>query len=468
MQLVLFLLGLLCSVLQAQDVSVMEKVTAYIGDEITLPCSFTSTDPSQRVSQIMWLNGTESLAASSGHFGDYVKDTQRYQLVKQSNTSIVLKISPVKYSDEGEYICEVTSFPAGNARATTTVIVKAKPQNSALANTTVVGDDREQVGATCTSAHGRPPSQITWHTAVPGNWSTKITNNPDGTYTVTSQYFMMPIWTADGAAVTCVINYESEDYSIPLTFSVQYKPVVTIEGFDDNWHLHRNGVYLTCNGKGNPPPTSYIWKTLDGSPLPSSVRIKDNMLYVDEVDERVNRSFLCEVTNALGSRASRQDVLVREHAMRTQTNAGAIAGGVIGGILVLLLLAAIIFIVINRGRLKNKKDRGTYNSKPRAFGTGSPSEQFTYQDDGELHKPLKGPVPMRDSGLSPSLGDEDDYEEEERMKYKVLEDDEEDERFNEVGPMLQLRPHHPIDSYLDDDMESQTDGSIISRTAVYV
>lgn len=156
-----------------------------------------------------------------------------------------------------------------------------------------------------------------------------------------------------------------------------------------------------------------------------------------------------------------------EHAMRTQTNAGAIAGGVIGGILFLLLLAAIIFIVIKRGGLQNKKDRGTYNPKPRVFGTGKPTEQFTYQDDGELDKPLKGPVPMRDSGLSPSLGDEDD-DEEERMHYKVLEDDEEEERFNEVGPMLQLRPHHPIDSYLDDDMESQTDGSIISRTAVYV
>lgn len=50
---------------------------------------------------------------------------------------------------------------------------------------------------------------------------------------------------------------------------------------------------------------------MDGSPLPASVRAKDNVLYVDEVDERVNRSFLCEVTNALGSRASRQDVLVR-------------------------------------------------------------------------------------------------------------------------------------------------------------
>ncbi|XP_075696369.1 nectin-2 isoform X2 [Rhinoderma darwinii] len=468
MQLFFLLLGLLCTVLQAKDVSVTDKLTGIVGKEVLLPCTFTSTDASVRVTQIMWMKGTTSLAVYSPQHGIHLPYPEHYQLVDPSQTSATLKISPINYTDEGDYVCEVTTFPGGNVKATTTLIIKAIPQNSAEANFGVVAGDQEQAVATCKSANGRPPSQITWHTSIPGNVSNTMTNNTDGTYTVVSQYFLTPTWTADGMPVTCVTNYESTDYPIPLKLSVQYYPVVTIEGFDDNWHLHRNGVYLTCTGKGNPPPTSYIWKTADGSPLPASVRAEGNVLYVDEVDERVNRSFLCEVTNALGSRASRQDVLVREHAMQTQTNAGAIAGGVIGGILVLLLLAAVIFIVIKRGGLQNKKDRGTYNPKPRAFGTGKPTEQFTYQDDGDLDKPLKGPVPMRDSGLSPSLGDEDDDDEEERMKYKVLEDDDDEERFNEVGPMLQLRPHHPIDSYLDDDMESQTDGSIISRTAVYV
>ncbi|XP_040290177.1 nectin-2 isoform X2 [Bufo bufo] len=469
MQLFFLLLGLLCSVLQAQDTSiyVTDKVTGIIGKEVILPCKFTSKNPSVRVTQIMWLNSTGSLAVFSPILGTHLHDPARFQLVDPSNTSVTLKISPVVYTDEGEYVCEVTTFPGGNVKATTTLVVKAISQNSAEANSGVVAGDQEAAVATCKSANGRPPSRITWHTTIPGNVSNTMINNTDGTYTAVSQYLIIPTWTADGMPVTCIINSESTDYPIPLKLSIQYAPVVTIEGYDDNWHLHRNDVFLTCNAKGNPPPMSYTWKTADGSPLPASVRAKDNILYVDQVDERVNRSFICEVTNALGSRASRQDVFVRERAMQTQTNAGAIAGGVIGGILVLLLLAAIIFIVIKRGGLQSKKDRGTYNSKPRAFGTGKSTEQFNYQDDGELDKPLKGPVPMRDSGLSPSLGDEDD-DEEERMKYKVLEDDEEEERFNEVGPMLQLRPHHPIDSYLDDDMESQTDGSIISRTAVYV
>ncbi len=59
-----------------------------------------------------------------------------------------------------------------------------------------------------------------------------------------------------------------------------------------------------------------------------------------------------------------------------------------------------------------------------------------------------------------------EMDEVERKKFDELE--EEDERYDHFGgggPILQLRPHGDD---LDDDMESQRDGSVISRTAVYV
>ncbi|KAM4704073.1 nectin-2 isoform 1-T1 [Rhinophrynus dorsalis] len=460
------LLGL-CAVLQAQQVSVTDKLTGTLGQEVTLPCTFTSNDPKVRVTQIMWFKNGTNIAVYSPQHGTYVTDPKRFQLQAPTQSSTIFTISPLIAADEGEYVCEVTTFPGGNRKESTRLSVRAVPVNSAEAVPVVAGEQEVTV-ATCTSANGRPPSQITWGANLPGNVSTTMTNNSDGTFTIVSHYRLIPTWTADGQHITCLIAYEAKETSIPLVLSVQYSPVVTIEGYDDNWHLNRNGAYLTCNARGNPPPTEYTWKMANGSPLPSSVQAKGHTLYVDRVDERVNTTFLCEVTNALGSRASSQDVLVRERAMQTQTNnAGAIAGGVIGGVLVLVLLAAVIFILIKRGGVHNKKERGTYNPKPRVFGSGNPSQEFTYQDDSDLDKPLKVSGPLRDSGLSPSLAEEE--EEEERLKYKVLEDDdEEEEKFNEVGPMLQLRPHPLHDTYLDDDMESQTDGSIISRNAVYV
>ncbi|XP_068097525.1 nectin-2 isoform X1 [Hyperolius riggenbachi] len=466
MQCPLYLLLLLCAGLQAQ-VNVQEKLTGLIGQEVILPCTFRSNDPNIRVSQIMWMKDGRSVAVYSPQHGTHVTDNS-FQLLEPSQSSATLRIMQARAKDEGDYTCEVTVFPDGNLKAISSLVVKAQPQNSAQANTEAIANGEEQTVATCKSANGRPPSQITWQTSIPGNVTTTMTNNTDGTYTVVSQYALIPTSYANELPINCIINHDSTDTNIPFKLSILFPPEVTIEGFDDNWHLKRSRVHLTCSAKGNPPPTMFTWKTADGSPLPSTVQQKGNILYVNEVDLSVNTSFLCEVTNALGSRAYRQDVLVREHAVETQTNTGAIIGGVIGVILVLLLLAAIVFIVIKRKGLHSKQDRGTYNPKTRVFGTGKPPQEFTYQDDGELDKPLKGPVPMRDSGLSPSLGEDDDEEEDERMKYKVLEDDEEEERFNEVGPMLQLRPHPQIDSYLDDDMESQTDGSIISRTAVYV
>ncbi|XP_018082264.1 nectin-2beta isoform X1 [Xenopus laevis] len=457
-----FLLVLLFSVLQAQQITVNEKVTGTLGQQVTLPCTFTSNGVDMQVTQIMWIKDSINIATYSPQFGIHIQNTNDFNLTANPSSATLL-IKSLRASDEGNYICEVTTFPGGNRRDTTYLSVKADPKNSAEAIPVVAGDIEVPV-AKCASVNGRPPSQITWRSTLPGNFATTINNNTDGTYTVVSIYKLVPTWTADKQEVTCVISYDSKESPIPVTLSVQYSPIVAIEGYDNNWYLKRTGASLTCSAHGNPQPTSYTWKTADGSPLPNSVKARDNVLYVEEVDERVNTTIVCEVTNALGSRASQQEVLVRDRALETQTNnAGAIAGGVIGGVLVLLLLAAVIFILIRRGGV-HKKERASYNPKTRIFGSGKPSQELTYQDDSEMGKPLKASGPLRDSGLSPSLAEEDDSEE--RMKYNVLEDDDEEEKFNEVGPMLQLRPHH--DAYLDDDMESQNDGSIISRTAVYV
>ncbi|XP_040290167.1 nectin-2 isoform X1 [Bufo bufo] len=393
MQLFFLLLGLLCSVLQAQDTSiyVTDKVTGIIGKEVILPCKFTSKNPSVRVTQIMWLNSTGSLAVFSPILGTHLHDPARFQLVDPSNTSVTLKISPVVYTDEGEYVCEVTTFPGGNVKATTTLVVKAISQNSAEANSGVVAGDQEAAVATCKSANGRPPSRITWHTTIPGNVSNTMINNTDGTYTAVSQYLIIPTWTADGMPVTCIINSESTDYPIPLKLSIQYAPVVTIEGYDDNWHLHRNDVFLTCNAKGNPPPMSYTWKTADGSPLPASVRAKDNILYVDQVDERVNRSFICEVTNALGSRASRQDVFVREKPNTSGAGTtGGIIGGIIAGIVGIAVAATVIMICRQQQRNQTAKDEEELDGPP-AYKPPPPSLKLQTEQPSGQEALLKNP-----------------------------------------------------------------------------
>ncbi|XP_069804108.1 nectin-1-like [Dendropsophus ebraccatus] len=208
-------------VLQAQEVSVTNKVTGIIGEEVTLPCTFTNMDPSLRVTQIMWMHGSITLAVYSPVLGIYLSDAMRFQLVEPSQSGATLKISPVTYTDEGEYVCEVITFPGGTFKGTTTMMVIAIPQNSAEANSSVVAGDQEQAVARCKSANGRPPSRITWHLSIPGNVSNSMINNSNGTYTVVSQYLITPTWLADGMTITCIINDEFTNDSIPLNLSVQ-------------------------------------------------------------------------------------------------------------------------------------------------------------------------------------------------------------------------------------------------------
>ncbi|KAM4704074.1 nectin-2 isoform 2-T2 [Rhinophrynus dorsalis] len=385
------LLGL-CAVLQAQQVSVTDKLTGTLGQEVTLPCTFTSNDPKVRVTQIMWFKNGTNIAVYSPQHGTYVTDPKRFQLQAPTQSSTIFTISPLIAADEGEYVCEVTTFPGGNRKESTRLSVRAVPVNSAEAVPVVAGEQEVTV-ATCTSANGRPPSQITWGANLPGNVSTTMTNNSDGTFTIVSHYRLIPTWTADGQHITCLIAYEAKETSIPLVLSVQYSPVVTIEGYDDNWHLNRNGAYLTCNARGNPPPTEYTWKMANGSPLPSSVQAKGHTLYVDRVDERVNTTFLCEVTNALGSRASSQDVLVREKP----NSAGAgTTGGIIGGIIAAIVCVAVVVTVlmICRQQRKNQtaKDDDDLEGPP-AYKPPPPSIKMQEEKNkGEELLPLKPPA----------------------------------------------------------------------------
>ncbi|XP_053308681.1 nectin-2 isoform X2 [Spea bombifrons] len=354
----------LCGVLQAQDVTTKDKVTGMLGGEVILPCTFTSNDPSVHVSQVIWRRDGVNMAAFSPQHGTHVQDNVRIQFVDPTQTSAAIRITKLLAADEGEYVCEVTTFPAGNRLATTRLTVQATPQNSAAAVSVVAGD-QEMTVATCKSANARPPSRITWQTTLNGNVTTDTTNNTDGTFTTISNFRITPAWTADKAKITCVITYESKETQIPLVLSVQYSPVVTIEGYDDNWHLNRNGAYLTCNAQGNPPPTEFTWKTADGSPLPESVHAKGNILYVDQVDERVNKTFLCEVTNALGSRAGHQEVVVREKPNTSGAGAtGGIIGGIIAAIVGLAVLGTVLMICRQQRKNQTAKDDEEFEGPP--------------------------------------------------------------------------------------------------------
>ncbi|XP_069057560.1 nectin-1-like isoform X3 [Pleurodeles waltl] len=449
----------------AQRVKVRDEVTGFVGQDVTLPCTLSTDDPSIKITQVTWVKEVggkkTNVAVFNPAFGTNLP-IKHISFLRPSLTEPTLVISTLRMTDEGSYTCEFATYPNGNEEGTTRLSLLAEPTNKAEAMPGVAGD-KQTIVANCTSANGKPPSEITWQSIVPGNFSTTVTNNTDGTFTVNSQYRIYPTSTANGKTVTCIISSRTAKapQSIPVVLSIQYPPEVSIAGYDDNWYINRQQAELTCSASGNPPPTKYEWKTTDGEPLPKTVDVIGNLLVVRTVDYLVNTTLICEASNALGTRSAQLEVMVRERALAQEADrTGAIIGGIIGALLLLALVGVILFFVFFRSR--KTKDKGSYTPKTRVFGNGAPSQEFAYREDSELDKPLQGAPRPTEEMPRTHADDEDD----EKQNFYLLEEDE--ERFNEVGPMLQLRPHIPHDAYLDDDMESQNDGSMISKTAVYV
>ncbi|XP_034030326.1 poliovirus receptor homolog isoform X2 [Thalassophryne amazonica] len=514
--------GLLCLVasvlihVSGQRVKVEPEVASYPGQTVNLRCAFN--DPSGvDLTMVTWIYEPKvgeriNIAVlhpdhlNNPNYPDSpVKGRVSFMNSPPTLTSPSIQITDVRMTDEGKYICDYATYPTGNEQGITYLIMLAKPQNSASIVTVLAGSKKEVV-ARCTSVDGRPAAVITWVTTANGNGTSVSKLGTDDTVTVSSEYLLVPTPADNGKDISCVVTHRTLDKpeSFKLKLAVQYAPKVTIEGYDGNWYVGRTNVVLTCQATGNPIPTIVQWKTLSGE-MPDTVLVSDNQLKVLKVDESVNTTFICEVTNRIGVGKDQVTALVREPPGNS-SNAGVVAGAVIGSLLASLLVAALIAVLVTRSRRQQQGYRanGGTDMKTRIFGSGKKASKngtgggastggvggggnngpvYVYNEgsshqglgDKNHHQPLA--VGSRSEVISTTPTAQDillssEIDEAERRKFDELEDEERYDHFSGGAPILQLRPPHDQDDvirgYMDDDMESQGDGSVISRTAVYV
>ncbi|XP_060708709.1 nectin-1-like isoform X1 [Hemiscyllium ocellatum] len=467
------------SVCDAQNVKVEPFIYGYVGNQAVLRCQFVDPDNSLQVTQITWMKNPTTtkvnLAVYNPDFGvNYPTDTGgRIHFRQVTNMDATLIIDRLEMEDDGIYSCEFATYPDGNQDATTNLTILAKPENSGKTILVQAGHAEVPV-ARCVSANGKPPATISWSGGSEGNVSETITKNSDGTFTVTSEYLMIPTGDNNGEKLTCVVMQQALDrpVTIPIELSVQYAPIVSIEGYDENWYLNREHASLTCSAKANPQALTYKW-LLNGEPLPSSIHVDGHQLTVQDVSYVVNGTFTCEVTNTMGTGRAKMDVVVREKRLPQASNVGAIVGGVIGGILALLLIAGLVAYFLHK---RQRGAAGSYETKKRVFGTGNgaPQPEYTYRPDSDSERVPSGTVTTSSTVVGHHTGEAEklltseapDYE---NFKSSQEEEDNDDEELgSSKGPALSL-PGHPRDEIqMEDDMESQRDGSIISKRAVYV
>ncbi|XP_075897130.1 poliovirus receptor homolog isoform X1 [Nelusetta ayraudi] len=485
-----------------QRVKVEPEVSSYPGQSVTLRCAFA--DPTEvQLTMVTWIYEPKdgeriNIAVLHPKFqpnypDSPVKGRVSFVVDPPNLSSPSIQISDVRMSDEGRYICEYATYPRGNEQGIVYLVMLAKPQNLASV-VTAVEASKPMVVARCESADGRPEAKITWVTTAKGNATTVSKPGADNTVTVTSEYSLVPTAVDNGRDISCIVEHRTQvtPESFKMQLAVQYAPQVTIVGYDNNWYVGRTNVLLTCQAKGNPSPSTVEWKTMSGV-FPDTVLRNEHELKVLKVDDSVNTTFVCEVRNQIGIGRDQITPIVREPQV-SPSDSTKVVVAVTCSLLALLLLAALIAAFVIRKRRQQQhgycsNGGGGADMKARMFGGGKKASKngtggagggnnngptYVY-NDGSSHAALADKNNHQQPLTTPTAQDillSSELDDAERRKFDELEEEERYDHFGGGGPILQLRPPHDQDEmmggYLDDDMESQRDGSVISRTAVYV
>lgn len=120
----------------SQMVQVDEIRSGYAGSQVDLGCQFVNSDPPVKISQVTWqkfINGTkQNVAIANPALGVSVlapfKERVRFKnpAVRRLTPSLedtTITFSNLRLTDEAAYICEYTTFPAGNRENTVNLTV---------------------------------------------------------------------------------------------------------------------------------------------------------------------------------------------------------------------------------------------------------------------------------------------------------------------------------------------------------
>ncbi|KAM9048940.1 poliovirus receptor homolog [Megaptera novaeangliae] len=299
------------------------QVRGFLGDTTELPCKLQPLEHNVTVTQVTWTRqklaeAARSVAVFHPTQGPSFPEPGRLEFVAarpgEALRDASLAVRGLRAEDEGNYTCQFATFPNGDRSARTWLRVLAQPQNKAETQEIPLSQlSLEPVPvAHCISRGGRPPARISWSPPLDKMANTSQEPGPlPGTVTVISLLTLMPSSHVDGKNVTCRVEHESfeEPVALPMTLTVPYPPEVSISGYDGNWYIGRSEASLNCDVRSKPEPTGYNWNTTMG-PLPPSAVAQGARLLIHTVDESINTTFICLVTNALGTGQAEVTVLV--------------------------------------------------------------------------------------------------------------------------------------------------------------
>ncbi|XP_057191053.1 cell adhesion molecule 3 isoform X3 [Triplophysa rosa] len=330
---------------------VTQDETVSVGGTVTLTCSVKENDNSS----LQWSN----TAQQTLYFGEKraLRDN-RIQLVKSTGTELIITISEVQLSDDGEYTCSIFTMPVRTARATVTVLgVPGKPVITGFEDAVHEGS---KVTLTCTSSGSKPPAKLHWYRdqeELQGRPDIVESNPDEPTYTVTSELMLTVTRDDNDALIACAVDHPSianGDKKTEQPLNVLFSPSVWIQAEND---LPREGekFYLQCVGNGNPEPTAYTWDKKDGL-LSLQVKVDGAFLRFESLNKSDDGIYMCYADNGIGRGDGSFPLSVQDPTALSA--ASGVDHAVIGGVVaVIVFIMLCLLIVLGRYLIRHK---GTY------------------------------------------------------------------------------------------------------------
>ncbi|XP_051577277.1 basal cell adhesion molecule isoform X2 [Myxocyprinus asiaticus] len=285
------LLAVCCTLLLLQvclasvTVKVTPKVEVIKGEQVKLPCSYTTSEPPSQI-VVQWhietSSGRKQIAYKTDKDSGIDAGTPLADRVTIGD-DFSLTISPVMVEDERSFFCQVVGGPVGTSEAESQVKVFYAPEKPVITGNnhaiTVSNDtvSSSEVGR-CTSRNAYPQPRIIWfkdNTPLPEvkdqrektYMILRVVKEASGLYTVTSSLFMQPVKADAKSAFHCTVEYSMPNNQIKQESSDKFKLTLLYSTENVFFKLLNQGpikegdeVKMECKTDGNPQPELDFYK----------------------------------------------------------------------------------------------------------------------------------------------------------------------------------------------------------------
>nr|XP_046236440.1 nectin-4 [Scatophagus argus] len=362
------------------DLPSNDPIRSLAEEETVLPCRYQPT-ADQQVVQVTWYqekpDATKEQIVTAHRTNGQTAFGMWSQRVRFQNSDPVvdssLVIMSTEISDEGKYICHISTFPLGNFDKEMSLIVWTVPIATLDPVILVEGQTYRQA-ASCRCV-ARPPPRLSWDSDLSGQSTNRSTANG----VVISYYSLKPLRDMNGKKLDCLVWHPTLLAPRRLTNSlvVHFSPHAEVSGYNRDWFLGLENAALRCVSEGNPKP-QITWIRIGGE-LPEGAIAHPNgtLVFGRPLSSSDGGTYQCVAQNEVGQMKAEVEIAVTDSPVDHKMNENMlmiIVGAVAGGLLILMLI--IVITITCHHKRKSEKLERELNQKTEEISTLSRQASF--------------------------------------------------------------------------------------------